>query len=106
MAKSVVEVLTEARKLIEKPEHWTQGVSARSRTGRHVSNRSKRAVCWCASGALDRVSYRINAWTWLEASNALRGYMRGHIEHFNDTRTHADVLKAFDRAIARASEAA
>lgn len=40
--------------LLEKPESWTQGVSARDKNGKYTATSSKDAVCWCLAGAIMR----------------------------------------------------
>jgi hypothetical protein len=87
------EILIAARKLIEKPENWTQETSARDAAGRETLPTSPRAVCWCASGAILRAGRA-------DAGNALFALRSvGNIAHFNDTHTHPEVLALLDKAI-------
>jgi hypothetical protein len=51
------DALIAARQKIEKPECWTQDVSARDSDGEPCEAWSPKAVCWCASGAVDEVTF-------------------------------------------------
>lgn len=96
--KTTAEILIEARKLIEKPENWTQGVDARDSRGIAVDYDHGGAVCWCAAGAISRIGKMSDAVGDAERTMRLAiGF--GFISSFNDSRTHAEVLAAFDRAI-------
>lgn len=97
--KSTADILREARKLIERPEAWTQGVWARNAAGAEVEESSSDAVCWCSVGAIFRVAPRQN-YDVIRALAALTGGMSPIA--FNDTHTHAEVLAALDKAIALA----
>lgn len=98
------EVLRRARARIEKPENWTKGALARYATGeRTVESAAPGVTCWCALGALD----------WAEPVGWFRVYGRvceaiggPDLPRWNDApeRTHAEVLDAFDRAIALAEQ--
>ena len=99
------EVLVKARELIATPERWTKEVSAKDAAGKEVSVHSSSASCFCMTGAVDFVAKRAgvyaNAYYYLKMANGIRG----NVWHWNDApkRTHAEVLEAFDRAIALAS---
>jgi len=98
----VVATLTAARELLSDPVRWTKGRMARDAAGERAYSRSPEAVCWCAAGALNKVS---SAWGVQEAQGILFASVSGKgIAAFNDdpTTTHADILAAFDRAIAAA----
>ena len=97
-AKSVADVLREARKLIEKPEAWAQGESARDASGRRVPIQDPKAVCFCAVGAIWKVSHESHS----DARRALAQVVGNAVAFFNDSHTHAEVLAAFDAAISRA----
>jgi hypothetical protein len=81
------EVLRQARKLIEKPEHWTRGANARKANGLQCSPNSIEAFCFCSNGALSRV-----APVFEDYNPAYLALTRG--------RTHAEVLDLLDRTIA------
>ena len=49
-------ILLKAATLIDDPDRWTQGESARDVAGRPVSPLDPSAVCWCAEGAVVRES--------------------------------------------------
>lgn len=99
------EILIAARAKIEAPERWTQNVEARDINGYPVDLSSRAAVCWCSVGALNTVKSPYPQ--WLAAWNALWqafGGKYGTITRHNDESTHAEVLAAFDRAIAVAGD--
>jgi hypothetical protein len=93
----VLAVLRQARDLISDASRWTQGDNARNRFGQSCPLDSSAAVCWCAMGALKRVNPAL-AW---EARNALAKVIDDSVVTFNDQHSHAEVLAAFDQAIAQ-----
>ena len=106
---TTLDVLRRARELLSEPQGWTQGTFARDIRGRRAAS-ARDAVCWCAIGALLRatdVSIRADA---VAAVAALVHHGIGitapdssrALVAWNDCpeRTHAEVLEAFDRAIA------
>lgn len=95
---STVEVLRAARALIDTPEKWTQGCYAKDAKGNGLPPEDEDAVCFCASGALRHVDVDVDV-CW-PAFDALGLAVGGNIIEFNDSHSHADVLAAFDRAIA------
>lgn len=56
MSDAVADVLERAADLIEPEGRWTQGVLAKSAGGVPVAPEHDCAVCWCASGAIIRIS--------------------------------------------------
>lgn len=56
MNLSVADVLERAADLIDEPGRWTRGHIARNSAGEGVPADHPAAVCWCAVGALERVS--------------------------------------------------
>lgn len=93
------EVLIAARALIAKG--WTQGYLARDERGLVTRPSGDEAVCWCCIGALSAVAKCGPIWSAVDAlSGAVGG--AGQIARWNDApkRTQAEVLEAFDRAIA------
>jgi hypothetical protein len=107
---TVVEILKAAKAKIENPDNWTQGFYAKDSDGNTVFGCNERAVCFCALGAVqavvgDLITHNLSAnraWHYLD--DAVRpGYNR--IAVLNDKGTHAEVLAAFDRAIAEAERA-
>ena len=108
MSTATAETLRAARALIDAPEKWTRGFYARDTHGVLVYPTSRDAVCFCIQGALRRV-VASDGFTRLteDAENAIsRALLRSNWEmnppDFNDDpeTTHADVLAAFDCAIA------
>lgn len=111
--KSTAEILREARELISTPEAWCKGGNSFSTpsavrrapegNGYRPAGTEPDAVCWCPSGAINRAAGGHDA---PGRSDAERAFSRAAGValpfRFNDlsTTTHADVLAAFDRAIA------
>lgn len=98
------EILRKARDLISVPERWTKGELARSAGGYKVSPRSSNATCWCIEGALIKAS---GEWAYETRAIKLMMQIVNSVLHgWNDApkRTHAEVLGAFDHAIALAEQ--
>lgn len=96
-----IEVLKAARELISDPKHWTQYLFARDDNGNSTQPVSVRAVCWCALGAIDRVSGDDES-AGDDALDALMEVVEeGNVSTFNDSHTHPEVMALFDAAIAR-----
>lgn len=104
MSKSVADILVEARKLIEKPENWTQGENARNDRGRHCMIDDPLAACWCMQGAIIKSAGPTEFTATRKAIDAFIGTIAEYITAYNDNpdRTHPEVLAAFDSAITRA----
>lgn len=98
-----VEVLRKARALIEKPEAWVKEHFAVKADGQDTHYADADAVRFCVAGALRRVEDQHGL-----AYEILRQAARcfGSICEWNDApeRTHAEVLAAFDKAIAIAEK--
>lgn len=99
-----LELLQQARTLIEHPEHWTRDTLARDAYGAWTGCRDRGAAAWCAVGAvynvcggahrpaadrlcatLDDVARRYFGWTGVSSLNDFLG--------------HSAALKAYDIAI-------
>jgi len=97
--KTTLEILMAARRRIEKPESWTQRAYQRDKNGNSLSVwDAQDATCWCARGAIwsiDPKGKLTDAFKALELA-----VPEQTVTVFNDTHTHAEVLAAFDRAIA------
>lgn len=96
--KTTLQVLIDARKLIEKPENWCQGWVARAADGSMRTSDSDDAVSFCMVGAITRAGGGDDFAT----TDKYRRLMLGEsvsFGDFNDTHTHAEVLAAFDRTI-------
>lgn len=81
------EILTAARALIDTPAKWGRGMEVIYRNEKRCAGF---AIC-AAAGSTGGVSAAIRA---------LSGGSPLTIGSWNDERTHADILNAFDRAIA------
>ena len=107
-------MLKQARSLIERG--WTKGTLARDKDGIPIHPQAAGACSWCMSGALHRVaaSERVNGPHFDQAWQALDdtlGMVKGDWATFTSwnaslDRTQAEVLPAFDRAIASLTPAA
>lgn len=98
---NAADILRAARKRIERPECWTQFFPARNELGLQVSPWQSEAARWCAWGAIEAERPAdTNAETFL--TQAMEAMGTHGIGEFNDTHTHAEVLAAFDKAIAAA----
>lgn len=103
MSKEAAEVLRKARELISDQKRWTQKAYARDRYGFGTGPWLKNAICFCSRGALMKASgLKVNEVVATPANTVLQSNMNGNVPLFNDTHTHAEVLEAFDRAIAAA----
>lgn len=95
-------ILREAKRLLRKPQQWTQGDFATWTDGEEAS------MCYCANGALlavtDGTCNLITSGASLHLSLAARARGFETASKFNDApgRKHAEVLALFDEAIARA----
>ncbi len=103
------EILSQARALIEKPENWCQGSYARLADGREAFYENRNACSFCSVGAVRRVQKdnELPAGIFYDTYGVkylLADAMEGHILRFNDSRTHAEVLQAFDKAIEQAKK--
>ena len=96
---SALDILKAARAKIAKPENWTQRAYQRDKNGNSLSVwDAQAATCWCARGAIwsiDPKGRLTDAFKALELSVPDQT-----VTVFNDTHTHAEVLAAFDSAIA------
>jgi hypothetical protein len=94
---TTLETLKAARKKIEDPAHWIQNEICDG-----PKPWSAESSKWCAIGAITSV---MGTYTESPAEEILRSVMGGvkptGIGDFNDTHTHAEVLAAFDAAIAK-----
>ena len=94
--------LEQARALIASPEAWCRGFWARDERGEAVAVRGESACSFCAEGATVRVGDRGECRRLLD--RAARKLGCKDIVSLNDTRTHAEVLAAFDLAAELADE--
>jgi hypothetical protein len=98
---TALEALIKARAEIAEPARWTQKAYRRDATGEMCTQAD--AVCWCAAGAVRQVSGGYN-FASKPALKVLVSVVGGQVERWNDApeRKHAEVLAAFDTAIAKA----
>lgn len=109
---TALEILKAARELLSDESRWTKEASARTIAGEETDALSRKAVCWCMDGAIEKA---MGGWSscrdeYSKAADALAASThdgigvlhRDEFVLFNDDpkTTHADMLAAFDRAIA------
>lgn len=108
MTQTPLEILIAARAKIAEPERWTKGTFSRNAEGEPCAvDWGPAAVCWCALGAINATTNKMHQLYELKsaAKDALAlavSPSHDSVAYFNDdpATTHADVLAAFDRAIA------
>lgn len=107
MSRETAAILRAARERIARPEAWTRGAYWRDVNGQDCAQPD--AVCFCAlgairaSGGIDDASPPAKA---LKAVVRALGYSYVHDWNDDTPTTHADVLAAFDRAIAEQEKVA
>lgn len=97
------DLILAAADLIEGEGRWTQGYTARNEYGQPVSNGHMEAVCWCAIGALRRVSGEENLENIVAVKLGLNCSPIGKphpLAAFNDAenRSQSEVVSALRRA--------
>ena len=118
---TVKEVLIKARELIAEPEHWCQGWYGKDENGDEVTffEDSDKTVKFCSLGAVRKVLHQepglrswgpeyeeirdgaIQAIAKCEKPDADSLAAEEVVINFNDTKTHEEVIAAFDCAIAK-----
>ena len=101
---TTVEMLKAARAKIADAEHWTKFANARDVHDECVSPTSQEAVSWCSLGVLVALA-TISTESRSKDISFLHAHMNPSLVKFNDTHTHAEVLAAWDAAIADAEKA-
>lgn len=105
-----IDILCAARARIADPARWTQGACARDDEGEACVSVSTHARSWCAVGAISYEGELAYARMGLEGSSIalqmLRTLIGDDVMNWNDApeRTHAEVIAAFDQAIADLGE--
>jgi hypothetical protein len=110
MSKSLkYQVLSRARELIADKKDWTQIVYARTKSGREVDAWDRRAVRFCAAGAIVHANYELTSRTPSDLADLGHTRIAGItisqlecIEAINDRDGHAAVLRKLDTMIAKA----
>lgn len=109
--RTIVEILKEAKNVIENPENWCQGVLYQREDGSSAISAHGAGVCrFCSIGAIHKVvpwgrgktSENIRkAITYLNRAIDLNshGPFGATIGTFNDTNPHSEVMKMWDDAI-------
>lgn len=97
----IIDTLKKARRLISRPDRWTTGHLAVTKTGQPTSVHSPTAHRFCALGALLKVAR--DAGEIPTALRLLQPLMKGAINLavYNNTHSHEEVLILFDETIRR-----
>jgi hypothetical protein len=118
--EAVKEIILGVKNLLIVPEHWTKGHTARDANGEAVRLNSGEDVCWCLTGALNKVCYERNPQddgiilreyetVYTKIAKAIpddvetrRLFGYPHVPDWNDVpeRTHAEIIEVLDRALA------
>lgn len=101
--KSAASVLTRAMAKIEKG--WTKGVLAADKAGQDVDPRSRRAVRWCALGAVDAAdrNFETEALHFLRTATGRRDRLIAPWN--NSAKSKSVIIAGFKRAIKLAKAA-
>lgn len=94
-----LEILRSLRELISDKEKWCRGTFARDENKNSVSPMESTACAWCIVGGIDKIANdnsvsgdgvleRIDLYSLEKQAK--------NIDHFNDTSSHAEVLKLLD----------
>lgn len=98
--KQIATTLTKAANLLER-SRWIKGISATDTTGARVSPRSKKAVAFCAAGALSAVT-RHCVPAAQRALNAMLPRTTDFIEYNDDRyRQKRHVVSLFRKTVAK-----
>lgn len=103
-------ILIDSQWLIVNPEHWTQKSKARDKDGQVTGESSPAAYSRCSIGSLQHARDKAGASmkqyhdAMFHLANVINpeslDYPYEVISEFNDTHTHAEVMNAYDKAIA------
>lgn len=92
---AILTAFMKARDLISDPQRWTQKAAVRNQYGKEVELNDFDAVCFCAGGALEKVSPE----TVTDCFNLFRRTHGKGITTVNDNEGHEAVLAAMDEII-------
>ena len=101
---TTLETLVKARMRITPRDAWIMRWFARDSTNKDCKSTAPEACKWCSAGAINSLASSDEIRD--ECHAHLKKFMGGNIAEFNDRHTHAEVLTAFDEAIARLESAA
>lgn len=101
--KKTSDILRAAKRLIDTPDKWCQGTIAKGKSGRPVLRDGGYATSYCMVGAVGKAA-RAAKFDRPILPDVFTGLGEYHPGIWNDRggRTHAEVMQAFDRAIALA----
>jgi hypothetical protein len=99
------ELLTKAKKLIDKPKNWTQGAFARNEINIAVPVSAPNACQFCLLGAIERVCALNNAWPHevvneiYDASAKVFGASIGLTSLNDRAQDHEELMEKIDRIL-------
>lgn len=108
-ANPALEILEQAQNLIRDPEHWITDYYASDNRGDLCEPSEERATCFCSVGAVMRAS-GTSGLNYRRAKRLLDQAVEKHapnyagIVDYNDSHTHADVMRMFNKAKEMARE--
>lgn len=99
--KEILNVLVKARRLLSNKEKWTQGYFARNAKGKECSPTSSAAVCFCALGAVRKVSKCRNypVESYLHKNTKKIVGVDSSVVKINDFHGYDKTIKLFDESI-------
>ena len=102
MSRETAEILRRAKARIALPSQWVQGCLAVDAAGEPIQPGDPSACAWCALGSIVADGFDESLGARKAFGDAVG---QRYFSRFNDseTTTHADILAAFDRAIAAES---
>lgn len=105
MNKSIVEVLKEAKQLIQDPKNWIQDYAGQDTYGMPVGITAcmqGEAICFCSLGALAAVTKDPVSTARAFFEITMETDYEKSVAQFNDNHTHAEVMELWDKVIAAA----
>jgi hypothetical protein len=113
VTKEAVQILKDARSILEKPNAWGRGYYAKDNKGNDVEATDKRACRFCALGAIAKAQGKdypfsdnvvVNAMNWLKLSMTDHPLCMISDQNDNLATKQKHVLMAYDFAILMAQD--
>jgi len=95
-----LEIVRKMKKLLDSPEKWTKGATAKNSRGEIISSRDKDAICWCLVGATRRCDPNFHFLTYEIFSPVMEGFVKTvSIPIWNDApeRTYEDIVELLNK---------
>jgi len=105
-------LLMQGRAILSDPKKWTRNAGARDDDGENCPVSDPRAICWCSTGILDKLTGNAQVQLRDRAVELLRENvfhigakwydgMHDGVEAMNDASSHEEVMKVWDITIAK-----